>query len=671
MSPGAACASVTSKDLVELTDIDGLSISPDGRFAIFRTDRADVGRNTYILRWYSVDLGNGTVRDIGSGGDPIYITPGLLQAETPVWAADNRTIIVRALVDGAVGLWRADVAGHGMTPLVVGDADVADYSITPDHTALLYKTGATRDAIRRAEQREYDNGILVDSSVDLGQNLFRGGSINGRMSSQRLIGFWFVRGGLLWRAPQQQRRIDLRTLADVAVGAPQAVPPFTLPRWPPPISSLNSDGDMAVARWDGDKKTVTATLVNGRQIVCADPVCATQRVSSLIWRPGSHDVLVTFKDRELRQSLYLWDIGTNRAHLVAHQEGLLNGGRNNSLPCAVSARLAICVASGPASPPRLERIDFESSEQRVMFDPNEALRSAYHPQIRFLRWSIGDGQEAAGVLMQPSEPGKAAAPLFLNYNFCEGFLRGGVGDEWPIPELLNAGYAVGCINSVPLASAQDAVQNYRFALAAVRTLIDRLSNERVVDRSKVAMGGLSFGSEAAFWVAFHSNLLAALSVTAPQPESTYYWFSSMPGSDIPATIRRVWGYGAPEETPRRWRIISPALNADKIRIPVLFQMPEMEARRVPELYARLAREGTPTELYAFPDEDHIKIQPRHRLAVYERNLDWFRYWLEDYRDPDREKADQYRRWDQLRSRSKSSPAPTATSEATTPARPSR
>jgi dipeptidyl aminopeptidase/acylaminoacyl peptidase len=164
------------------------------------------------------------------------------------------------------------------------------------------------------------------------------------------------------------------------------------------------------------------------------------------------------------------------------------------------------------------------------------------------------------------------------------------------------------------------------------------------------MGGLSHGSEIALWIASHSDLLAALSISSAQLEPANYWTNSVLGSDIPGTMRRVWRLGTPDETPRQWRLVSPALQATKIRSPILFQLPEQEARKIPELYARLARNGTPTELYAFPDEDHIKVQPRHRLAVYERNLDWFRYWLQDYRDPDPLKAIQYRRWDQLRQR---------------------
>ena len=646
--PLPAEAGISNRELVELVDVSGLSVSPDGRFLVFRTERADVGRNSYALRWHSVDLESGAVRDIGSGGDPIYLDPGSVQSEIPVWGADRRTIVVRALIDGAVGLWRGDVRGGAMTPLVSGDADVLDYSASPDRTAVVYRIGPSRDEIRRAEQREYDSGILVDSTVDLTQSLFRGGSINGRMATQRLVGYWFVKDGLLWRSPRQERRVDFLTGTDVAVGAPQPVPPFTLPSLPPPLSAVGPEGATALASGEKVKRSLRATFGDGRTVACADPLCATASVSSLVWRPASRNVLVTFSDRERRQSLYLWDTDANRLRAIVAADGLMNGGRRSALPCAVSAAAALCVTAGPAEPPRVERIDFATGTRMVLFDPNAALRASYRPHVRYLRWSIGGGEEAAGVLMLPAGVRRTPAPLYLNYYSCEGFSRGGEGDEWPVPQLLDAGYAVACINSVPFTGPQDAVQNYETGLRAVRALIERLSSDQIVDPSKVAMGGLSFGSEVAFWVAFHSDLLAALSVTSPQAEPASYWLGSMPGSDIPVTIRRVWGYGAPDETPDRWHAVSPAKNVDKIRIPVLFQMPEMEARRVPELYARLARQGTPTELYAFPDEAHIKVQPRHRLAVYDRNLDWFRYWLEGHRDPDPAKVDQYRRWDALR-----------------------
>ena len=114
--------------------------------------------------------------------------------------------------------------------------------------------------------------------------------------------------------------------------------------------------------------------------------------------------------------------------------------------------------------------------------------------------------------------------------------------------------------------------------------------------------------------------------------------------------RRIWGLGAPDETPEEWERQAPAFNVEKLNAPLLLQLPEQEARSVIELYARLTHSATPAELYVFPDSAHIKVQPRQRMAAHRRYLDWFRYWLQGYSDPDPLKADQYRRWDWLAER---------------------
>ena len=142
----------------------------------------------------------------------------------------------------------------------------------------------------------------------------------------------------------------------------------------------------------------------------------------------------------------------------------------------------------------------------------------------------------------------------------------------------------------------------------------------------------------------HSELVSVASVASPQFEPTTYWFNNIRGREHRRILRQVWDLGSPDETPEQWRLLSPALNVDRIRAPLLFQLAEQESRYAIEFFARLSNSATPTELYVFPDEPHIKVQPRHRLAVYRRNVDWFRFWLQDYEDPDAAKAEQYRRW---------------------------
>ena len=94
-------------------------------------------------------------------------------------------------------------------------------------------------------------------------------------------------------------------------------------------------------------------------------------------------------------------------------------------------------------------------------------------------------------------------------------------------------------------------------------------------------------------------------------------------------------------------------NAAAIDTPLLMHLADREYLTAIDVFAALREQGQPVDMYVFPDEYHNKWQPLHRLAVYERNLDWFRFWLQDKEDPDPRKADQYSIWRKLRDQRKS------------------
>jgi dipeptidyl aminopeptidase/acylaminoacyl peptidase len=370
----------------------------------------------------------------------------------------------------------------------------------------------------------------------------------------------------------------------------------------------------------------------------------------MAWRPGTGEVLLTVEDRHHRQSLHLWNPATGRARLIVASEGFLSGGHDGQLPCAVTRAVALCVAASAISPPRLERIDLETGAETILYDPNAALRAVRMPRVERLAWTTPEGDRFTGILLLPAGVGTGRLPLFINYYLCGGFLSGGVGEELPLLPLAASGMAVACINLPPANGVEDFLGRYPQGLRAVRTLVEALGRRGVIDPAKVGMAGLSFGSEVTMWTLFNSNLLAAAAIASSQIEPTYYWFNSVRGRSQPDVLRRFWELGAPDETPEAWRRRTAAANVASIRAPLLMQLPEQEARNVIELYARLSRSPTPTELYVFPDAAHIKVQPRQRLAAHERYLDWFRFWLQGFVDPDPAKADQYRRWIELRAR---------------------
>jgi len=192
-------------------------------------------------------------------------------------------------------------------------------------------------------------------------------------------------------------------------------------------------------------------------------------------------------------------------------------------------------------------------------------------------------------------------------------------------------------------------QEYDIAVSAIENAVAALA-PRGIDRARIGMGGFSFGASVVMWTAYHTDLVAAASLATPEISKTYYWQRALMGESFTSTLKRVWGLGAPDETPDRWRKYSPSDNLDRLRFPLLMQFSEQEYLVAAEYFAPLINSGAPAEVYVFPHEPHYKVQPRHRLAVYRRNLDWFRFWLmgEDAGPGVREA--QFARWRALRKR---------------------
>lgn len=644
----------TVRELVEVAYIEALAVAPNGREIAFRVQRPSVAANSHRLDWYVADLASGRVRRVADGGAPIY-TNGLIESEAPVWTPDSRSFVRRALVGGRIGLWRTAADGSGSRLVVGGPADVESFAADPGGKTFSYVTGPTRAEIESAERKEYDDGILIDPSIDTLQNLYRGGWEHGRLASERLTGRWYSRAGLLWRVSRVRHRVDLSTMRalgaeTVPVEAPGAL---TQSYTPPTMSARSASGPVVSVSGAGDKQYLEARDARGAIAACQTGPCSG-RFSWIGWRPGSDDVLFARRDEHFRQSLDLWNVRSGAVRRLSGDGTQLSGGRSGSEPCAITKSYVICVEAGPVYPPRLVRLGLAGGLKMTLFDPNRNLRRQTHPQVEQLTYKLGDGRAATGILLYRPGLLPAKAPLFVTYYSCGGYLRGGTGDPFPLEPLVDSGFVVACLNIIPFTAWGEGPDRDRDALASVSALVTLLERRGWIDPARVGMGGFSMGSEATMWVAMNSRMLAAAAVVSAQYEPTDYWMGAMRGSHIPQELKEFQQAGSPDQDPERWKTISPALNTERIKAPLLMQMSEQEFRGGIELFSRLSNTTTPVEMYAFPDEAHIKIQPRHQLAVYRRNLDWFRYWLQGQIDHDPALAAQYRRWDALRRRRQSS-----------------
>jgi dipeptidyl aminopeptidase/acylaminoacyl peptidase len=256
------------------------------------------------------------------------------------------------------------------------------------------------------------------------------------------------------------------------------------------------------------------------------------------------------------------------------------------------------------------------------------------------------------------EPGKRYPLIVTTYTDAGAsfFLRGGVGDEYPMQVFAAQGFAVlnfeaGGETKIALPPAAEdfktAMLQWESPLAGLKSAIEILDQRGIVDAARVAITGLSYGASIAAFSISHSNLFhaAAMSQGGSLDLMSEYFVND--------TSRRnallSWGLVDRDGRPilDHWRKLSAALNVDGIHCPVLLNESDSEYLTSLEFYAALRDHHKPVEVWLYPNEYHEKVQPKHRYSIYQRNLDWMKFWLQGYEDPDEKKVEQYRRWEKL------------------------
>src|SRR5260370_34142121 len=100
---------------------------------------------------------------------------------------------------------------------------------------------------------------------------------------------------------------------------------------------------------------------------------------------------------------------------------------------------------------------------------------------------------------------------------------------------------------------------------------------------------------------------------------------------------------------QQWLKRSPGFNLDRINAPLMVVgLGPWSLLTMWEPYAGLHYLQKPVDLIMLNTDEHVLTNPAVRMASQGGSVDWFRFWLQDYEDPDPAKADQYKRWRELK-----------------------
>jgi dipeptidyl aminopeptidase/acylaminoacyl peptidase len=310
--------------------------------------------------------------------------------------------------------------------------------------------------------------------------------------------------------------------------------------------------------------------------------------------------------------------------------------------------LQVSVKQGINEPPTL--VASLKGSSRVIWDPNPQFKDIELGQAGVYTWKDKEGKERKGGLYKPAnyKAGERYPLVLQTHGFLEeGFRPSGTGfgPAYAAKALAAAGIAVlqlgeDCQFLVPTEGAC-AVSGYEAAA-------NQLVADGLADPDKIGIIGFSrtcyYVMEA---LTTGSSLrLRAASVTDGVMETYFQYIQSPESSEAKAMI----GAAPFGEGLRKWIERSPGFNLDKITTPLLVNA---EGRGINllemwEPYAGLHYLHKPVELVILNTDEHVLTNPAVRLASQGGSVDWFRFWLKGDEDSDPAKADQYKRWRELR-----------------------
>jgi hypothetical protein len=197
-----------------------------------------------------------------------------------------------------------------------------------------------------------------------------------------------------------------------------------------------------------------------------------------------------------------------------------------------------------------------------------------------------------------------------------------------------------------------------FAMDLWESALKVLDEQGLIDSSRVGIIGFSRTGWYAEYILAHSKVHYRAATVADNVQYSLgeYWMNPGWMKTIDLT------YGGPPygTTLKNWLDYSVSFNLDKIHTPLLMEQmgygtpydkvdaPPLSLALSFEVFSGLNRLNKPVELYYYPNESHEPDHPQARLATLQRNLDWYRFWLQGYDRPNPEDPQQYVRWHKLR-----------------------
>jgi dipeptidyl aminopeptidase/acylaminoacyl peptidase len=317
-----------------------------------------------------------------------------------------------------------------------------------------------------------------------------------------------------------------------------------------------------------------------------------------------------------------------------------------------SQKIEVHIHQGLNDPPALWAKSLATGDEVQVWDPNPGLKKISYGEASLYHWKDSSGYDWSGILVKPVGYTKGERyPLVIQtHGFRDwAFVTDGIfPTAMAARPLASAGIAV--LQTSRRYDVQGTPQEAGIEAGQFESAVRQLSEDGLIDPKRVGAVGFSstcFNVESTLILKPMLFRAATIADGVDYSYMQYHLFSS-PGMAA-AFEKTNDGKPVGVEGLKKWLMLAPGFRLDEVRTPLRIEgHGEGSPLNEWEIYSSLQLQGKPVDLVYIPDGLHILQKPLERMASQQGNVDWFRFWLQDYQDPDPQKKQQYQRWNSLK-----------------------
>jgi dipeptidyl aminopeptidase/acylaminoacyl peptidase len=353
----------------------------------------------------------------------------------------------------------------------------------------------------------------------------------------------------------------------------------------------------------------------------------------ILWAADSSAIFFPAADRG-RDRVFRVDLADGSVRAVAEDASY------SSPRPTPDGRSLVAVRQSHTRPPEVVRFDVAGGQAVPLDRLNDGLLARIAMPVAREFWFEGaHGDRVQGFILEPAglRRGRRIPAVFVLHGGPQGAFNEGFHFRWNLQLLASPGYAVVAINfhgSIGFGQAfQDSVSDdwggapFEDVMKGVEYVTAQYPE---VDGGRLAAVGASYGGYLVNWILGHTDRFRCLVSHAGLSElwSKYgstdeLWFPE-------------WEFGGPPwESPESYDRWSPLRYAASFRTPTLVTHGEGDFRvaypQALAVFAALQRQGVPSRLLLFPDEDHFVRKPKNALLFWNTMFEWLHTYLDPVR----------------------------------------